>query len=184
MSETERTNTAWDRIEQWLEKNMPQASIASGADDSEINALQEFIGLTLPEGLRASLLRHNGMESWIGGSLSSVTQIKGTWERWAPLVDSGYVQENMPVTEENEYIQPVWWCKSWIPIQFSGSGDNIVIDLQPGPLGKLGQVLDFSHEIGARGPIFSDYSEYLLDFAVSLESGKYEVFEDIYIQEK
>ena len=182
MSEVERINTAWNRIEQWFTAQVPAYTLPDGASAAAITELESKTGSTLPDGLKASFQRHNGMPlgKWTRGGLCSIEESIGEWETWAEMVDNGSI-EHMYIDKEDEHIQPVWFCKSWIFIDSDNSGSGGLVDLKPGPLGRVGQVLDFDSH-GGPALLFPDFAGYLENVAIELESGKYGATQDGWIQ--
>ena len=171
MTETERVNAAWTRIENWLEQNAPSVTLSTGAPAAEIQALESVMNLTFPEGLRTSLLRHNGVDepNWPKGTLNSLGDIKHEWGIWTNPTQE---EAEQGVGEEDK-IQKCWFSKSWIPIDADGAGNGACVDLKPGPAGIMGQIIDMDHETGPNGPLFSDYAYYLEDIANTFETGEY-----------
>jgi cell wall assembly regulator SMI1 len=55
-------NELWNRYESWLEQNVPGAlqSLNPGASVEEIEAIQNVLGVKLPEDYIASCMIHNG----------------------------------------------------------------------------------------------------------------------------
>lgn len=53
---------AWARIEAWLQQNAPRSHrmLAPPAAEADIRAAEQDLDLTIPAGLRASYLLHNG----------------------------------------------------------------------------------------------------------------------------
>ncbi len=181
MSQVERVNAAWERIEKWFAEKAPDMQLGAGAAAADITAVETHLGLSFPEELKASLMRHNGVDNWTKGELLSVDRIKSEWSCWAGLVDDGTFDDNVG-EEDNDCIQKCWFNKSWIPIDADGGGNGACLDLNPGPDGTVGQIIDMDHEVGPSGPQFTDFAAYLEDTAESLEKGKYRV-EDGYIEE-
>jgi len=180
MSQVERVNAAWDRIEKWFSEKAPDMELGAGAGAADITALETHIGVALPEELKASLMRHNGVENWTKGELLSTEGIKREWSCWAGLVDDGTFDDC--TGEENDCLQKCWFDKSWIPIDADGGGNGACLDLNPGSKGTVGQIIDMDHEVGASGPQFADFAAYLEETAKMLEGGKYSV-EDGYLEE-
>lgn len=171
MSEVERVNAAWDRIEYWYQQNWADLQLPAGAAAAEIQELEDAIHLTLPEGLKASLLRHNGVGGfqWPKICLFSTKQIHKFWKDFGDLLDAG--EYDNATLENNPKLQQGFWNKSWIPFEGDGNLRGCCLDLQPGPEGIVGQVLDIDHG-GPNGPNFNDYAGYLEDIADILESGQ------------
>ena len=174
MSQIEKVNAAWVRIEKWYATNLPDFKFPAGAAPADIIALETHMGLTFPEELKASLTRHDGVEPWTKWQLLSIEGIKLIWDRWTDLIDKGLFDNNHEnIYGPNDFIQKCWWNKSWIPIDADSSGNSFMIDLSPGPKGIIGQILYHSHEIGPQGPKNPDYAAYLEEAADGLEAGDF-----------
>jgi len=167
ISEADRVNKAWDKIEAWFAKNDPTAKLNPGASASDIHDLETKINLTIPEDLKVSLLRHNGVADphWSKGNLNSIEEIIREWEGWADMEEDEMADAG---PKDNEYIQPYFWSKLWIPIDADGAGNGAVVDTNPGPKGKVGQVLHFDHGMGPSGPLYLSFADYLEDACDSL----------------
>jgi len=171
MAQIEKVNAAWDRIDKWYSENFATAELPGGAAAADITALETHMSFTLPEELKASLMRHNGVGYWKNGELLSVEGIKMDWECWTGLVDDGTFDDWKG--EDNAFLQKCWWNKSWIPIHADDCGNEYCIDMNPGPKGTVGQIIFMDREVGAFAPCNSDFASYLEEFANELESGEY-----------
>ena len=182
MTTVERVNKAWDRIEVWYQKNAPKWELPKGATDEEIDDLAAHLKVTFPEELRVSLKRHNGTEDgqWARVSLNSTKRIKSEWNTWTDLLKEGLFDDS--TVESDGTYQAKYWCESWVPIDANGGGDGYIMDLAPGPKGKIGQILFLDHEEGPSGPKYPDYAGYLENIAEKLEKGNYTVI-DNYLEE-
>ncbi len=170
LSQTDKVNAAWKRIETWYATNFPDYQLPAGATPADIIALEAHLGLTLPDEFKASLERHNGVERWTKcTSLQSIEAIKAEWNLWVESLDRGIFDGI--VGNENDSLQRCWFNRSWIP--FGGYG--FCLDMNPGEQGRAGQVIFMHHDNGPSGPNFPDFAEYLEDTADSIEAGRYVV---------
>jgi cell wall assembly regulator SMI1 len=173
MSEFSRS---WKRIRDWWEENAPsRQTFAPGATDSQLKKLESVLGVKLPKDFKASYREVNGN----GGSgilpsgmyLLSVDEVAQQWHSWCEVVGD---QDEDEETPEAGPFKDMTWNKKWIPFSHSGSGDHDCIDMDPGRGGKVGQVIDFSHEQGPLGVTAWSLGEWLSAFADDLERGVYE----------
>jgi len=171
MSQVEKVNTAWDRIDKWYNEKFAEAKLPGGAAAADITALETHMNLALPEELKASLMRHNGVGHWRDGELLSVEGIKDYWNSWIEVLADGAFDDYPG--NENGFIQKCLWDKSWIPIHSNGCGCYEIIDMNPGPKGVVGQILYLDHDTGPEDPKFLNLASYLEDFANQLENGKF-----------
>lgn len=167
-TQVERVNAIWDRIEKWFAENRPSEELPAGAAPADIVSLETHLGRAIPEELKTSLLRHNGLENISKGQLLTAEEIKEEWNTWAGVED---LDELESLNEPNEYIQSCFFDKAWIPIDADGGGNGHLIDLNPGPKGTVGQVVFLCHETGGEGPVYPDYATYLESVAKELEAG-------------
>lgn len=131
--------TSWQRIDQWLSVHVPTVleQLNPPADEAEIEAAEEVLGIRLPAELRESLACHNGL---VGGaallpeqSPLSAASLAGHWQLCMEIAQDVEGFDAKPWDEEP------WWHPLWIPWADSASGDAHVFDLRPGPAaGRLG----------------------------------------------
>lgn len=172
----------WDRIDSWLRYKAPEIfdSLQFGADEAQIAAAEQELGLHLPDDLRASLHIHNGQENGkrtLLGSmwhLLSIEQALHEWRLNNHLLNNGHFFDNSA-----NYLpsgqRPIWWCESWLPIAANGAGDFVCIDLSPTSQ-KRGQILIHWHDSNTCDHLAPDFYTWLRRFADDLDNNRYAVF--------
>lgn len=75
-------------------------------------------------------------------------------------------------------IQKVYAHPSWIPMVRDWGGNNLAIDLAPGPAGKWGQVILFGRDYDCKYVVARSWSAFLATVADDLNSGKWFVDEE------
>jgi cell wall assembly regulator SMI1 len=75
-------------------------------------------------------------------------------------------------------IQKVYAHPAWIPLVRDWGGNNLAVDLAPGPTGKWGQVILFGRDYDCKYVVARSWSAFLATFADDLNSGKWFVDED------
>jgi cell wall assembly regulator SMI1 len=178
-------NELWNRYESWLEQNVPGAlqSLNPGASVEEIEAIQNVLGVKLPEDYIASCMIHNGQNQespsltcW--GTLlslgvvndSSFTTICNEWTILKNVYDKDWI--NQPEGEQpNNSVKGFWWIPQWIPITSNGGGDGFCLDLAPAESGVRGQVIEFIHDSENRNVEASSFREWFEQLVSGVEEG-------------
>lgn len=75
-------------------------------------------------------------------------------------------------------IQKVYAHPSWIPLVRDWGGNNLAVDLAPGPAGKWGQVILFGRDYDRKYVVARSWSAFLAMVADDLGSGKWFVDEE------
>ncbi|GMM35265.1 hypothetical protein DASC09_025900 [Saccharomycopsis crataegensis] len=75
-------------------------------------------------------------------------------------------------------IQPVYVHSGWVPLVKDFSGNNIAIDLAPGPKGKWGQVICFGNDFDTKFVIANSWSEFMENVVKDFEAGNFYVDND------
>ncbi|KAE8450092.1 hypothetical protein EG329_006873 [Mollisiaceae sp. DMI_Dod_QoI] len=70
-------------------------------------------------------------------------------------------------------IQKVYAHPAWIPLVRDWGGNNLAVDLAPGPAGKWGQVILFGRDYDCKYVIARSWSDFLAKVADDLNSGKW-----------
>ena len=162
----------WSRIETWLAANAPALAAGFNPPATERNfaETEPFLGVRLPEDVRLSYLRHNGHWSLFGGwEWYSLERVRYDWACWKGLLDAGRFT-GMQSDVDGLRIRKDWWNPAWIPL-FYFEGDNLLLDLAPGPQGTAGQILELWRDHTMRPVAAANFTELLTDFADDFEAG-------------
>lgn len=167
----------WARIEAWLEANVPSGAsvLSTGAADEEIADTERFLGVSFPEDFRASLRLHDGQcgGPWLmwGCDLLSLAGIREQWSVWKDLLDRGTFKDVQ--CDSDGRVVKNWWHERWVPLTHDGSGNHHCLDLNPGPDGLAGQIIEMWHDDPERPVVAPSYRAWLAAFADALEAGEY-----------
>ncbi|WP_425267204.1 SMI1/KNR4 family protein [Aeoliella straminimaris] len=116
------------------------------ATDSAITNLSAEIPCQLPSSLLQSLQVHDGIEDSRSGAhrlfdnmaLLTAEEIASTWRmQWNLQCECDF--GGCHFTQTRSLKNDARWRRNWIPIM-DCEGDHLVLDLDPGPTGKHGQV--------------------------------------------
>jgi cell wall assembly regulator SMI1/predicted DNA-binding WGR domain protein len=175
---------SWKRIDAWLTKSAPSlmAKMGKGATLESIAKAETVLGVEFPDAVRASYAVHDGsggVSLFPSGDYLSLDEMLHQYKIWKELVGEGTWDDEE--SEPEGPIQKVHYHLKWIPLTHNGGGDHTLIDLAPAEGGKVGQLIDFSHEMGPEGIAAAGLSEYLSYLADGLEAGA-GVVEETYIE--
>src|SRR5262245_32923021 len=167
----------WNRIEAWLQAHVPSGDnvLSPGAAEEEIAATERFLGVSFPEEVRASFRLHNGQSGgpWLvwGCELLSLGRIREEWNAWKELLDRGTL-ENCRSGSDGRVVED-WWHARWVPLTHDGAGNHYCLDLNPGPKGRAGQIIQMWHDDPERPVVAPSYRAWLAALADALEAGAY-----------
>ena len=159
----------WETIEAWYRQRNKEGRLLPGASEVEIAQLEQQIGITIPEQLRESLMRHNGADedSWPTGKLFTAEEMAKETSNWQQLLKDSpdfYRRESSDPRITNSLYGP-----GWLALDNDWAGNYTVLDMSPGPEGSAGQILFLDHEVGAHF-ICSSFAEWLQLCVEKLES--------------
>jgi len=182
----------WQRIEDWLSKHYPAmvADLNPGCSLNEVLTLEGEIGVELPESFKAFYAIHNGQRAkdYIGLfyniSLLPLADIPTQWNVWSDIMED-YGPEGM---EENfdqcqtslmpDKVKAMYANRKWIPFAVIWDSNYLGLDFDPGPEGRLGQVINFGREEEQKAVLANSFEEFIEDFIEELESGGAVIRED------
>ena len=98
-----------------------------------------------------------------------VTTSNGNWRR-----DLQQKQSCIPPNS----IQKVYAHPAWIPLVRDWGGNNLAVDLAPGPAGKWGQIILFGRDYDTKYVVARSWAAFLALVSDDLRSGKWFVDED------
>jgi len=150
----------WSRLEGELtsKANAILESLNPGAGESEVEALEEFIGQELPTDYRDFIVMHDGQsqESNPGFfdmfSLMPLELVQESWEELEGLRDDAGEDETCP--------------GDWLPFAEDGSGDMLCVELESGSISKY--VSNDENE-----EIADSFESWLADIHAALKNSEY-----------
>lgn len=147
---------AWSRLELALKtfKRPTATKLARGASAAAFAKFVAATGLSLPPDLRGYWAAHNGQAGDLGLaagfrflSLSEAAKGLANWEAARKKLGGGLKtldrgsRSHPPGAIQKKYSLP-----GWLPLLSDSEGNHIGVDLDPGPSGKVGQVINFGRD--------------------------------------
>lgn len=72
-------------------------------------------------------------------------------------------------------IQTCYSHRCWVPITKDNCGNQIAIDLAPGPAGAYGQIILFGRDYDTKIVVASSFHEFIFNFVNDLEQGNFQI---------
>lgn len=170
--------SSWNQLETWLSAHHPQllSWLNPGATEEHIQATEQALGIRLPADVRHCYAIHNGQKStcppfFSGEEFLSLENLVTEWQVWKELLDHGTFSENRSAQDHKTRWD--WWHPAWIPFTSDHTGNNICIDLSPGPSGQLGQIIHMFHDDDRRPVLALSLEQWLGNFVTQALAGDY-----------
>jgi len=159
-----RVATSWRPIECVLEEhaNTVFKALRPPASDAAIAKLGAAIPSKLPNAFIQSLRIHDGIRDSRCGphrifdnmAMLTSSEIVTTWRmEWDLQVECEF--EGCQLTRTRKLKNDMRWRAKWVPF-LDCEGDKLVIDLDPGPSGKVGQVFRWYNYGGRPMQVIAD----------------------------
>lgn len=178
-------------FEDWLQMHLPEtlASLLPGATDLELNHLERHTGLKLPEDYQ-TLYRWKGGQGPLSGrqvglfgglEFHTLQDVQQDWDLWQEVLSSS-PDINTFIDEQTStppgFIQELYTTPGWLAFAgFRGTGDRIGIDLNPGPLGSMGQVINYGRDEEHKTVLAPDLGSFVTWYIQEVLKGNTEVVE-------
>lgn len=175
--------TPYERLERWLATHRPRilANLQPPASDAELAGLAESLGVSLPPSFLDLYRWHNGQRDaaqpgpFYGLSFLSVAEVRAEWQNWNEILagdDStdvhGFCASVVPGVVKELYAN-----RRWIPFAGDGGGNHLGVDLDPGPKGRVGQVINFGSDEDVKYVLGRTVEAFIERIAKELEAGNY-----------
>lgn len=173
-----------NEIKQGLRRTLPELelSLYPPASEDEIAAAENALKLTFPEPLRALYRLHNGQADdgpglFFGLPLLPLEDIVREWSVWESLMDE-YGEEGSHYSVPAGWIEETYIHPGWVPISHDWGGNHLGVDVQPGPLGLAGQMINFGRDEETKYVIARSCTDLLQFIAETVQVGHYTVTRD------
>lgn len=141
----------WRRLERWATELDARLDLNPGCDEGELDALELEIGHPLPEDFRAFYRIHDGQKRGAdfgliyGLPLMSLAEIAESRRRWDEIAATWSDHAHQRCLS-GERVKPLYANRMWVPFTHDWGGNHLGLDLDPGPTGLVGQVINFGRD--------------------------------------
>jgi internalin A len=170
----------WKFYTDWLKAKLKTYFdlLNSGASDEEIEKLENYLGVMLPDDFKILYKLNNGdnkinveniyMGSFLGFEFLSIDRIISIHSDWKQYTVEDYYGSSFP---EN-CIKIQYTNTNWLPI-FADSGGNYVgLDLDPDTKGTYGQIINFGRDEDNKFVIANSLDSFLEFIKTKIQSGQ------------
>ncbi len=176
----------WLALERWLSDRLPEvlADLNSGCSSEELSELERRLDCKLPEDFKAFYRHHNGQKGkttglFLGLECLDTDNIYSEWTAWRDLV---LEDEELATAIESESfpqdaIKTVYVNLKWVPIARDWAGNHLGIDLDPGPTGTFGQVINFGADEDRKFVLAPSLTDFVAWMLAQYQSGNYQANE-------
>lgn len=153
-----------DAFEDWLRQHLPEAaqSLRPPASEADLTVLATETGLDLPAAFLDLYRWHDGQERGCTGVFYGLEflPISRMLEEWRFAAREA---ESLPFAEAapTAVVRRASANRHWIPFAADGGGNFLAIDLQPGPRGARGQVINFGRDEILQYALARNVSEFI-----------------------
>ena len=175
----------YDRLERWLATYRPAilANLLPPAHERELRLLETTIGASLPPSLVSLYRWRNGQRDlgqggpFYGLAFLSIADVIEQWEVWRGVEDMP--ESDMRSLDESQssvvpgVVKELYTNRLWIPIAHDWGGNHIGVDLDPGPSGRVGQVINFGRDEEAKFVLGQTVEDFIDRIATELEAGNF-----------
>lgn len=170
------------RFRGYSDRLKPPASL------EQIKETEEKMDLSLPEELKELYCCNNGDTDKVLGTILglpflSLEEMYSKWKVWKEIIEEedekGMEELSMFCKSHPEgAIQEIYANVKWIPFCYDYGGNHIGIDLDPGPSGTAGQIINFGRDEDKKSVIAPNLSVFLQMMLHWLKTERFEVILD------
>jgi len=145
--------SSWSRLERSVAQlQLPEPQLAPGAEEASLAAFEAAVGLRLPDEVRDLFRGHDGQTSARAGlaggfhfvSLLEARKIMEDWSAVRAKLGEGIKDLDRACSSSPRgAIQRKYSDAGWVPLLRDGEGNGVGVDLNPGPAGTAGQIINF-----------------------------------------
>lgn len=172
------SNDPWTEYKTWLKHAAPTVfdTINPAPMPGELSKLTGNTEFTLPDEVIKLYEENDGGERGnliYGMELLSIAKILNELQNWRELEDVG--DNGLYSSYPENAIKLRYTNHGWLPLLSDGSGNHIGVDMDPGPNGLLGQVINFGRDEDHKFVIASSFTEFLKMINSYINAGRWVV---------
>lgn len=175
----------FERIFAWATIHLPElaASLRSGTSTQQLDEAEALLGRKLPTELRELYLLADGQTDdgpglFFGLPFIPLDRLTSERKSWDEVADQGRddgISSEFLSSDPAGAIQLRYAHRGWLPVSHDWGGNHIGVDIEPGPSGTLGQVINFGRDEDAMYVMANSLSAFLGWLADSLAAGNFRI---------
>jgi cell wall assembly regulator SMI1 len=182
---------SYERLERWLAAHCPGIleNLLPSADDAELARLEATLGVSLPPSFRNLYRWRNGQRDdgqagpFYGLGFLSIPDVIARWELWNEILEDMSESDMRSLDESQSSVAPGvvkerYANRLWVPFVHDWGGNHIGVDLDPGPNGRVGQVINFGRDEEAKFVLGQTVDDFIDRIAAELEAGNFVISEE------
>ncbi|MGM9319941.1 SMI1/KNR4 family protein [Deinococcus aquaticus] len=162
------------RLDAWVAREVPlhHATLRPGATDPALDAFEARQGVTLPPALRALYRWHDG-GNLFGLEFLSLERLAADRGLYADVAADHMTDlDEVVVSHPPGAIRLLYATGDWLPFLHDGGGNHVALDLNPGPAGRVGQIITTGRDEEHRFVLAPDLETFLREYLRRLETGR------------
>jgi len=184
----------WSDLKGWYQRHLPEATetLNQGAREDAVakfdRELRQEVGEGFPHELRTVYLENDGQRRGVicgmffGLEFLSLENASMHWQGWRDLANDAESLSSLRLDElGSSYplgaIRSAYASAGWLPFAHDGGNNFLGIDLQPGPNGRVGQVINFGRDEEAKYVVAASFGKFLEWLATQHREGNYIIAE-------
>lgn len=177
----------WGAIKAWYAEHLPEVpeSLNPGASEQALrefeNELKDEVSQNLPQGLRDIYLQNDGQKRTItcgmffGLEFLSLTELMRLWRGWKDIASNPFYagMNEFSTSHPAAAIRQEYALTGWIPFAYDWGGNHLGVDVNPGPAGQVGQVINFGRDENNKFVIAPSFTAFLGWQLAQLQNGNF-----------
>jgi cell wall assembly regulator SMI1 len=182
---------SYERLERWLAAHRPGIleNLLPPAHDKELRLLETTIGVSLPLPFVNLYRWRNGQLNlgqsgvFYGLAFLNIYDAIEQWETWNDVSEDLSESDMRSLDESQSSVVPGvvkqrYVNRLWIPFAYDWGGNHIGVDLDPGPNGRVGQVINFGRDEEAKFVLGQTVDDFIDRIVTELEAGNFVIDEE------
>ena len=170
----------WNKFKRTVENKFPnfEGALEKGVSIDQITSFESNYKLSLPKDFKEMYQASNGQNNkvnayFFGMEVLSLEGIISAIDLQLSVMDDLAEEWDMCSSNPVDHIKLGYVNPGWVPIFHGGSGNYLGVDLDPGPTGTIGQIINFGRDDEDKFVLADSLESFLTQCIDKIESGEH-----------